>query len=150
MTLAYLSAVTFVAGPSRGKAKKGKKVVANPLPEVRINPFETEAERKEKAARKALALKNFLEYRDNHKLELKKAYTEDDVDEYLFNPYVGGGEPISCKQFRGSLNFPEDEPIVVCQDNDNRTMSPTRINAKKLHDFVGYQPKSEKKTGKKK
>lgn len=112
------------------------------------NPFDTPPKGKSKPNEKlpkALSgnqttpLATFNEYRKSRRLELIKGLTPDDASEYRYNPYKGGGTIETCEEFRHSLNIPKDYPIVICQDDDNRTMAPTNIDANDLEKFVGFK-----------
>lgn len=149
MALTSLSAATstFVAGPSGGKAKKttkAQKKETNPLSDARINSFDEKAIRKEEARRKALARRNFDAALNSKPKQLEFKGCPKDLpfcdNEYVYHPKTTE----TCEQFKLKFNIPDDYNISKCNGVS------TIIKAEDLEKFVGYQPKSEKKSGKKK
>lgn len=142
MALASLGAISsiLVAGPSGTKKSKSEE---KPASDKKQNPFDTKPI--ELSGKKPAVLrKNFNEdLLKTKKLTLSKAVTADDVDEYSYNPYIGGGTPETCGQFRAKFGIPEDYPITVCQGDDNRIMAPTKIKAEDLENFVGIKSKNK-------
>ena len=132
-------ASSTLAAASGAKQPKG---TAKTDSGAKTNPFDTKPI--ELSSKKPSALrKNFNEELKSKKLTLSKAFTCDDVDEYNYNPYIGGGTPETCGQFRAKFGIPKDYPITVCQDDDNRIMSPTKIKAEDLKNFVGVKSKKK-------